>query len=65
MKPITYNKQYLNNADKNAVKNVINQKFLTNGNSVKKFENKLEYKEKKVSNYLNNLILFLALISFE
>ena len=42
MKPITYNKQYLNNADKNAVKNVINQKFLTNGNSVKKFENKLK-----------------------
>ena len=42
MKPITYNKQYLNNADKNAVKNVINQKFLTNGNNVKKFEKKLK-----------------------
>ena len=42
MKLITYNKQYLNNSDKSAVKNVLNQKLLTNGLSVQKFEKKLK-----------------------
>ena len=40
MNLITYNKQYLNNSDKGAVKNVLNQKLLTNGLSVQKFEKK-------------------------
>ena len=42
MNLITYNKQYLNNSDKGAVKNVLNQKLLTNGLSVQKFEKKLK-----------------------
>ena len=40
MKLITYNKQYLNNSDKSAVKNVLKQTLLTNGISVQKFEKK-------------------------
>ena len=42
MKLIPYNKQYLSNSDISAVKNVLNQKLITNGPSVIKFETKLK-----------------------
>lgn len=42
MKIINYNKQYLDKDDKKSVLKALNQKFLTGGDNVKKFENKLK-----------------------
>ena len=42
MKPIRYNKQYLDNNDKKSIIKALNQNLITGGQSVDDFEKKLK-----------------------
>jgi perosamine synthetase len=55
MKFIPYGKQHIDNKDVKVVSDALKKEFITTGDEVVKFEKKINFDDKKISNLLSKL----------